>query len=131
MRNGWLGLAGLIGFLAVAAGAFGAHGLEGRFTEKQLEHWELAATYQLYHALALAVGAVLPACRTRRIALIALTAGIIIFSGSLYLLAATRVGLFGAITPVGGTALLVGWGMLGWYGFQRSRRPPPSAAPAP
>lgn len=131
MRNGWLGVAGLIGFLAVAAGAFGAHGLEGRFTAKQLEHWELAATYQFYHAIVLAVVAVLPACRTRHVALSALAVGIIIFSGSLYLLAATRVGLFGAITPIGGTALLVGWAALGWYGFQRTSRAPASTAQAP
>ena len=110
------GLVGAIGGLvAVAAGAFGAHGLEGRIDGKALETWDLAARYQMVHALALLI----VAGRERaapspslRVAAWAFVAGIAIFSGSLYLLAVTGVTALGAITPLGGAALLVGWGAL-------------------
>jgi uncharacterized membrane protein YgdD (TMEM256/DUF423 family) len=102
----------VLGFLAVAAGAFGAHLLEGRLTPRGVEVWELAARYQMVHALALLAIGLLHRHRPSRAADVAAWAmliGVIIFSGSLYLLATTGIGLFGAITPIGGTALLIGW----------------------
>jgi uncharacterized membrane protein YgdD (TMEM256/DUF423 family) len=116
----------LLGFGGVAAGAFGAHGLEGPLPADALATWELAARYQLVHAAVLVgVGLLIDrsdrAAGTRgsrrghtalRIAAIALTAGVVVFSGSLYVLAATGIGWLGAITPIGGTALLVGWAAL-------------------
>lgn len=126
MSNGRLALAGVVGFLAVAAGAFGAHGLEGRFSPKQMEHWELAATYQFYHAAALGFVALLPACRATRAAAIAFLVGVVIFCGSLYLLALTQQGWLGAITPIGGTALLVGWALVAWIGLRKALAQPPA-----
>ncbi len=102
------------GFLAVAAGAFGAHGLRERLTPERLETWELAARYQMYHALALLAVALL-AARGGRPATASgwcFLAGIVVFSGSLYLLAVTGTRWLGAITPLGGLALLAGWALL-------------------
>jgi uncharacterized membrane protein YgdD (TMEM256/DUF423 family) len=109
----WYGVAGaILGAAGVAMGAFGAHGLRARLEERQLEIWETAARYQLWHALALVLvglwiarGAVMSA----RIAGGAFLAGTIIFSGSLYLLALTGRTWLGAITPIGGVLLIVGW----------------------
>ena len=101
------------GGLAVAAGAFGAHGLRERISERSLEIFETAARYQMYHALAIVLCAVL-ATSGARISGWLFQAGIVIFSGSLYALALTDVKVLGAITPIGGVAFLVGWGWLAW-----------------
>lgn len=103
--------------LAVAAGAFGAHALRSRLPADLLAVFETAARYQMYHALALlAVGW---ACtywpgRAAPLAGWLFTAGIIVFSGSLYLLALTGSRWLGAITPLGGVGFLLGWAALGW-----------------
>jgi uncharacterized membrane protein YgdD (TMEM256/DUF423 family) len=97
-----------LGFIGVALGAFGAHGLKTLLEAKgTLAVWETAVLYQLVHAVALlALGALgRPAAWTARLWL----AGVVVFSGSLYLLALTGVKWIGAITPVGGVALLAGW----------------------
>ncbi len=107
-------LAALNGFIAVAAGAFGAHGLRERLAPERLANWELAARYQLMHALAL-LGVALLAERGGRLATASgwsFVAGTVIFSGTLYLLAVTGVRWLGAITPLGGLALLAGWALL-------------------
>jgi uncharacterized membrane protein YgdD (TMEM256/DUF423 family) len=122
----------LFGFLAVAAGAFGAHALRGRIGAEMLAVYQTGARYHLVHALALIlVGALLPVCygpegQSSRLSLPAgrvagwsFVVGITIFSGSLYALALSGVRWLGAITPIGGVALLVGWGALavaGWRG---------------
>ena len=112
---------GVLAFLAVAMGAFGAHGLKSAMkdwawdAEKQLrmlEIWETAARYQMYHALALLVLGVIAmqnACRTMKAAGVLLVIGVAIFSGSLYALVLTDTSWLGAITPLGGAALLAGW----------------------
>lgn len=115
-------LGGLLGLLAVAAGAFGAHGLRGRLSADMLSAFETGARYQMYHALALLAVAILLDRRPSgavRTAGWCLAAGTVVFSGSLYLLALTGIPWLGAITPLGGLALLVGWGALA-YGIWRS-----------
>jgi uncharacterized membrane protein YgdD (TMEM256/DUF423 family) len=116
------------GFLAVALGAFGAHGLKNRLADlpdvaRRLAWWDTAAHYHLIHALALGVLAL--ACeRVPRQWLgragVAMLAGIGLFSGSLYLMALTGVTALGAVTPIGGLALLAGWVMFGMGALRSS-----------
>jgi len=117
----WLALASANGFFAVAAGAFAAHGLQKRMSADLLAVFETAARYQMYHALAL-LGV---ACLARAapgpgvtLAGWAFTIGIVLFSGSLYALCATNVRKFGMITPIGGTAFLIGWAALMWSAWR-------------
>lgn len=115
-------LGGLFGGLAVAAGAFGAHGLRGRLSPELLSVFETGARYQMYHALALLAVAVLLERRSSpplRAAGWCFAGGTVVFSGSLYLLAVTGAGWWGAVTPLGGVALIAGWGLLA-YGLWRS-----------
>lgn len=105
-------------FLAVAFGAFGAHALKERLTERYLAIWETAVQYQMFHALALiAIGILLHPNLLGASGLLngagyAILIGIIIFSGSLFVLALSGIGILGAITPIGGVAFLVGWVLL-------------------
>ncbi|MSR36339.1 MAG: DUF423 domain-containing protein [Gemmatimonadetes bacterium] len=107
----------VLGFLGVAAGAFGAHALRARLTPEDLGIFETAARYQMYHALAL-IGVAWAAGRWPGAAANAsgwlFLAGTIVFSGSLYLLVLTGPRWLGAVTPIGGLALLGGWLALGW-----------------
>lgn len=118
----WLAVSGVFGFVGVAAGAFGAHGLSGTLSERLLEVYQTAAHYHLVHSLVLGLAAVLlltgkgGAWPARAGACLA--AGIIVFSGSLYLLSLTGVGWLGAITPLGGVLLLCGWLCLFMAGLQ-------------
>jgi uncharacterized membrane protein YgdD (TMEM256/DUF423 family) len=101
--------------VSIAAGAFGAHALRARLEPRPLEVFETAARYHMYHALgmvlcALAVAAGVKATGAGWV----MQAGIAVFSGSLYALALTDVKVLGAITPIGGTLMMVGWGMLAW-----------------
>src|SRR6476659_5712704 len=110
-------LAGAVaGLVAVAFGAFGAHGLRGRLTPEMLAVFETGVRYHMYHALALLlVAALVPRPGTGRAIVAAgwlFVAGIVLFSGSLYLLAVTGVTVLGAITPIGGVAFLAGWALL-------------------
>src|SRR5215470_5464769 len=103
--------------LAVAAGAFAAHGLKSRLEPDLLAVFETGARYQMYHGLALFVVAWAIARWPESGAALAgwlFVAGIVVFSGSLYLLAVTGVRWLGAITPLGGLAFLAGWGVLAW-----------------
>ncbi|MBI2821090.1 MAG: DUF423 domain-containing protein [Acidobacteria bacterium] len=102
----------LLAFAAVAAGAFGAHGLKSRLSPQMLDIFELAARYQVYHSLALMiVGLAGPHAAPARLrwAGYGFIAGILLFSGSLYLLALTGASLWGAVTPIGGVSFLLGW----------------------
>jgi uncharacterized membrane protein YgdD (TMEM256/DUF423 family) len=95
-------------FLGVALGAFGAHALRGTLEANHTtEIWKTAVLYHFNHALALLVLAALPTLN--RVAGSLFVAGIVIFSGSLYLLALTNVKWLGAITPLGGLCFLAGW----------------------
>ncbi|MFL5320769.1 MAG: DUF423 domain-containing protein [Myxococcaceae bacterium] len=112
----WLAIAALNGFISVAAGAFGAHALKERLAPELLAVFETGARYQMYHALALVAVAWLASVRPGSLisaAGIAFTAGIVLFSGSLYVLALTGVKGLGAVTPFGGLGFLAGWVMLG------------------
>jgi uncharacterized membrane protein YgdD (TMEM256/DUF423 family) len=113
-RTAWM-MACLFGFLAVAAGAFGAHALRARLGPEMLAVWETAARYQMYHALAL-LAVAMAAGRWPGAGWTAagwlFAAGILVFSGSLYLLAFTGTRWLGAITPIGGVCLLAGWAAL-------------------
>ncbi len=107
-ENRILGTGALLAFIGVAAGAFGAHALKDQLTASQLAIYQTGVQYHLLHALALvAIGA-----QTRFEAkwpAWLFTAGIVIFSGSLYALAITGTTWWGAITPIGGVCFLAGW----------------------
>jgi len=111
-------LGAVFGFLGVALGAFGAHGLQGRLTAGELTTFETAVRYQMYHALALVLLAVLlhrgVATSSGSLAGWGFSAGIVLFSGSLYLMLLTGQRWLGAVTPLGGVAFLVGWAALAW-----------------
>jgi uncharacterized membrane protein YgdD (TMEM256/DUF423 family) len=104
-------IAAALGFLAVALGAFGAHGLKDLLIQNGTASiWEKAVFYHFIHAVVLFILAerkIFP-----KMAGWFFLAGIFFFSGSLYLLAVTNVRWLGAVTPVGGTCLLIGWGTL-------------------
>ena len=109
----WAGTGAVLAGLAVLAGAFGAHALRARLGEGSLAIWETAARYQMYHGLALLASGALPPLRGLRLLRAArrlFLAGVLLFSGSLYGLALFGVAALGAITPLGGAALLAGWG---------------------
>jgi uncharacterized membrane protein YgdD (TMEM256/DUF423 family) len=113
----FLCLGAVLGGLSVAVGAFASHALKERLTERSLEIFELAARYQMYHALALlAVGLLLSRAEAGQSLLtatgIAFLIGVLLFCGSLYALSLSGVKVLGAITPLGGVAFLVGWGCL-------------------
>ncbi|HEX4403573.1 MAG TPA: DUF423 domain-containing protein [Polyangia bacterium] len=102
--------AGALGFLGVALGAFGAHGLRDHLAPGMLEVYKTGVLYHLIHAVALlavALGAEKLA-RPRAVGVLWI-AGVVIFSGSLYALAITGIGMLGAITPIGGLLLMAGW----------------------
>ena len=113
----------LFGLLAVMAGAFGAHGLRQMVSERALEVFQTAVTYQMYHALALILVAVLAGLGvSRRLLGIAAgfyLAGILLFSGSLYLLVFTGYHRLGPVTPLGGVCFMIGWGLLVTAGLRR------------
>jgi uncharacterized membrane protein YgdD (TMEM256/DUF423 family) len=103
--------------LGVAAGAFGAHGLKGRLTPEMLAVFETGVRYHLIHALALlAVAWAATRWESRAIPAAGwlFVAGILLFSGSLYILTLNGIRAFGAITPIGGAAFILGWLLLAW-----------------
>jgi uncharacterized membrane protein YgdD (TMEM256/DUF423 family) len=113
-------LTAFLGFTGVALGALGAHALKASLQDapevvKRLEWWELAARYHQLHALAVGLVAVLSAHVTSRFPAYAaglFTSGIVLFSGSLYVMAVTGARL-GLVTPLGGLAFMAGWVALG------------------
>jgi uncharacterized membrane protein YgdD (TMEM256/DUF423 family) len=119
MHKNFLLVAALFGFLGVAFGAFGAHGLRNRLSPEMLAVFEIGVRYQMYHVFALiAVAAAVAQFGQVRLLYIAgwsFIAGMVIFSGSLYALALTGTGMFGAITPIGGVGLLIGWACLAFF----------------
>jgi uncharacterized membrane protein YgdD (TMEM256/DUF423 family) len=113
--NVWFAIAAINGGLALASGAFAAHGLQGRIDAQALQTFETGARYHMYHALAIGLAALAmrdaaagPATSAAGFFL----AGILLFSGSLYLLALTGARAFGLVTPFGGACFLIGWGLL-------------------
>ena len=109
----FLFLAGAFGFLSVAIGAFGAHAAKARISPEMLDIYHTGTQYQMYHSLALLAVALLlkfyPDSKYFNTSGWLFIAGIIIFSGSLYLLSLTGIKVLGAITPIGGLCFLGGW----------------------
>ena len=115
MDRTFLLLGAVAGFLGVGLGAFGAHGLRSRLTPEMLAVFETGVRYHMYHALALVLTSLIVARAGGWLVVAAgwaFTAGIVLFSGSLYALALTGVTTFGAVTPIGGLAFLAGWACL-------------------
>ena len=123
MLRVFLMLAAFFGFTGVALGAFAAHGLKGRLSEQYLAIFHTGVTYQLIHTLALVGVALLATQIQSRLvtgAGIAFALGIVLFSGSLYLLTLSGIGQLGLITPIGGLAFLIGWLCLGLAAWRLS-----------
>jgi uncharacterized membrane protein YgdD (TMEM256/DUF423 family) len=118
-RNLVLAAAGLFGFVGVALGAFGAHSLRDHLTDAALGWWQTAVEYHLLHAAALLALAFAPGKHT--VAVWSFSVGIVLFSGSLYVMALTDLRALGMVTPVGGVAFLVGWGCLVISGLVKPR----------
>ena len=103
------------GFLAVALGAFGAHALEDILNDYGAGIWDTAVQYQMFHAAGLVLVGILMskgifgAVKQLKWAMICFNAGIVFFSGSLFILAVTGIKILGAITPIGGVFFLAGW----------------------
>jgi uncharacterized membrane protein YgdD (TMEM256/DUF423 family) len=113
----WSAAAAVLMGLAVGIGAFGAHGLKGRLDDYSMGVYEKAVLYHFFHALGLMIVSILPrvgalsqSAATWVCAL--LLAGIVLFSGSLYVLALSGVKALGAVTPLGGLAFLAAWFLL-------------------
>jgi uncharacterized membrane protein YgdD (TMEM256/DUF423 family) len=115
----WSAIAAVFLALAVGMGAFGAHGLKARLDAYHLDIYRTAVLYHFLHALGMLIVATLPrtgtlSAESANSVCWLLAAGILIFSGSLYLLAVTGVTVLGAITPFGGVAFILGWLLLAW-----------------
>lgn len=112
----------ILGALGVALGAFGAHALKDMLTaSNRLDTFETAVKYQFYHALALILVGILSqnfTAKTMNYSGLSMLIGTIIFSGSLYLICFTGIKAFGAIAPIGGTLMIVGWVLLFWSVFK-------------
>lgn len=112
-----LGVGAILGFVAVAFGAFGAHALRSRLSPEMLVIWKTANEYHFYHALALMlVGLCVRQMKVPGLEVVAgcFLGGVLVFSGSLYLLALTQARWLGAITPIGGLLFLAGWAWFAW-----------------
>ena len=115
----WNAIGAVLLALAVLLGAFGAHGLRDRLDAYSMGVWEKAVFYHFIHALGLVIVALMPKAgyltQTQAAWICGLlSAGIVLFSGSLYMLAVTRISMLGAITPVGGLSFIAAWLMLAW-----------------
>ncbi len=116
--------AALLGALAVALGAFAAHGLKSVLSAPMLEVFQTGVDYQFWHVAALLVTGLLQQTQNRRglkVSALAFMVGILCFSGSLYVLALSGVHWLGAITPLGGTAFIIGWLSLAVSIFQQDQ----------
>jgi uncharacterized membrane protein YgdD (TMEM256/DUF423 family) len=116
----WIMVAAVSGALAVMAGAFGAHGLRARATAEQLSAWTTASQYHLLHSVVLLALALFAASTAKSVTLPAalLSAGVVLFSGSIYLLVLSEMRWLGPVTPIGGLLLIAGW--LAMLGLLRS-----------
>ncbi|GAX41060.1 hypothetical protein NIES4075_20280 [Tolypothrix sp. NIES-4075] len=118
MTQIFLSIGAIFGGLSVAGGAFASHALREKISDRSLEIFETAARYQMYHALALLLVALLLSIYQQSPPPTLLASGwlfiigIVLFSGSLYALSLTNVKILGAIAPLGGAAFIAGWGAL-------------------
>ncbi|WP_017366096.1 DUF423 domain-containing protein [Methylococcus capsulatus] len=122
--NCWLVMTGIAGFTGVAMGAFGAHGLRNAIAPEMLAVYQTGVQYHFWHALGLGLVTLLmrqaPQCRPLVWAAWLMLGGIVLFSGSLYLLAISGIRWLGLITPVGGMAFLAAWACVAVHGWRRS-----------
>ena len=118
----WIGIAAINMAIAVALGAFGAHGLKNIVSAQQLEWWHTATLYLFIHALGLLlVGLLIRLRYATQITAWLLQIGIIIFAGSLYAMTLGAPLWFGAITPIGGVLMIVGWLWLAVSSFKMNK----------
>ena len=107
----------LLAMFSVILGAFSAHLLKNVLTDARFETFSTAVDYQFWHALGLMIVGITGfkiSSKSWRLAGYLLLAGTLIFSGSLYLLVATNIGWLGAITPIGGILMIIGWALFAW-----------------
>ena len=119
MQNLWTAIAAIAMGVAVMLGAFGAHGLRNQLDAYRMGVYERAVFYHFVHALGLLIVSILPRLNVlapgrANLVCALLAAGIVIFSGSLYVLAITGVRALGAITPFGGVSFIAAWVVLAW-----------------
>jgi|JI9StandDraft_1071089.scaffolds.fasta_scaffold89289_3 uncharacterized membrane protein YgdD (TMEM256/DUF423 family) len=122
MRLKWIPVAAIFGALAVGMGAFGAHALKPYLSESMVKIYETANKYHFYHSILLLilgyqlVNNNLTSQKMKMLNLSSwfISVGILIFSGSLYILAITEIRILGAITPIGGVSFILGWLILAW-----------------
>lgn len=122
----WTGIAGLALGLAVMLGAFGAHALKSRLDAYSMGMYERAAFYHFIHALGLLIVASLPRLgaisqSSANSVCVLLAAGVLLFSGSLYVLAVSGLRILGAVTPFGGLSFIAAWLLLAWAAFRNAR----------
>jgi uncharacterized membrane protein YgdD (TMEM256/DUF423 family) len=112
----WLSVAGVLGTISVIAGAFGAHGLRETVTPERLAAWHTASHYALIHSAALLALALYASATGRSVTLPAslFTAGVALFSGSIFGLVLFEARILGPVTPIGGLLLIAGWASLLW-----------------
>src|SRR5205814_7397108 len=119
MDRTFLLIGAIFGFLGVAFGAFGAHALRSRLSPEMLAVFETGVRYQMYHAFAvLIIAAAIGHIGSARLLVLAgwfFFAGVLLFSGSLYVLALSGMGILGAVTPIGGLLFLIGWACLALF----------------
>ncbi|NJK50215.1 DUF423 domain-containing protein [Candidatus Gracilibacteria bacterium] len=128
MTKIFLSIAAILAGLSVGAGAFASHALKAKLSDRAIEIFETGAKYQMYHALALILVALLLS-RTENTSISLSVAGysfilgIALFSGSLYALSLSGIKWLGAITPLGGVAFLIGWGAIAIAAFNLKSMP--------
>jgi uncharacterized membrane protein YgdD (TMEM256/DUF423 family) len=115
----WSAIAAIFLALAVGLGAFGAHGLKAHLDANHLDIYKTAVLYHFLHALGLLIVSVMPkagvlSADSANTVCWLLSAGILIFSGSLYALSISGIDMLGAITPIGGVAFIAAWVLLAW-----------------
>lgn len=132
--RGWLAAGAILGGTGVALGAFGAHSLSNSIhrlaadpaeQQRLLEVWEVAVRYQMFHALAICVVGLIRARYAGKLlgsSAACMAAGTLIFSGLLYALVLTGVKILGAIVPIGGTLMIVGWALLAIWAMRAADR---------
>jgi len=108
----------ILGGVGVAFGAFGAHALRVALDARHLEWWNTGVQYQMWHALALVALASVPGMR---VPAILLGAGVLLFSGALYVLALSDARWLGAVAPIGGASMIAGWIGVAWIALRGHR----------
>ncbi|RKG55566.1 DUF423 domain-containing protein [Acinetobacter cumulans] len=120
----WIGISAINLALAVMLGAFGAHGLKKIASVEQLAWWQTATDYFFYHALGLLTLAILSKVIPQlpiKVSFWLIQIGIVFFCGSLYIMALGLPRMLGAITPIGGALMILGWLILAWNAFKYAK----------